>query len=91
MARRHFIALCASLVLVAPAARAADAALIAAAKKEGEVVWYTTQILDPLVLRMQAAFARKYGVEIKPVRANSTEIALRIRNEGIAGRVQADV
>ena len=91
MARRHFIALCASLVLGAPVARAADAALIAAAKKEGEVVWYTTQILDPLVLRMQAAFARKYGVEIKPVRANSTEIALRIRNEGIAGRVQADV
>ena len=72
MARRHFIALCASLVLAAPVARAADAALIAAAKKEGEVVWYTTQILDPLVLRMQAAFAKKYGVEIKPVRANST-------------------
>jgi hypothetical protein len=28
------------------AALAADAALIAAAKKEGQVVWYTTQIVD---------------------------------------------
>ena len=27
----------------------ADSSLIAAAKKEGSVVWYTTQIIDPLV------------------------------------------
>jgi len=91
MARRHFAALCAIMTLAAPAARAADAALVAAAKKEGEVVWYTTQILDPLVLRLQEAFRKAYGVEIKPVRANSTEIALRIRNEGLAGKMQADV
>ncbi len=91
MARRHFAALCAIMTLAAPAAGAADAALVAAAKKEGEVVWYTTQILDPLVLRLQDAFRKAYGVEIKPVRANSTEIALRIRNEGLAGKMQADV
>ena len=90
MVRHHFITLVASFLLAAPAC-AADAELIAAARKEGEAVWYTTQILDPLVLRMQDAFRRKYGVEIKPVRANSTEIALRIRNEGIAGKMQADV
>jgi spermidine/putrescine-binding protein len=71
--------------------RAADEALIAAAKKEGEVVWYTTQILDPLVLRLQDAFRRKYGIEIKPVRQNSTELAIRVSNEAKAGRVQADV
>ena len=91
MARSPVLALAALMAFGAPAARAADAALVAAAKKEGEVVWYTTQILDPLVLRLQESFRRAYGVEIKPVRANSTEIALRIRNEGLAGRMQADV
>ncbi len=70
---------------------AADPALIEAAKKEGEVVWYTTQILDPLVLRLQDAFRKKYSVEIKPVRANSSDIALRVHNEGAAGKMQADV
>ena len=67
------IVLACALTFVACASRAADDALIAVAKKEGEVVWYTTQILDPLVLRMQDAFRKKYGIEIKPVRQNSTE------------------
>ena len=80
-----------ALLAWAPAAHAADQALVAAAKKEGEVVWYTTQILDPLVLRMQDAFRKKYGIEIKPVRSNSTELAIRVSNEAKAGRVQADV
>src|SRR5207302_1080285 len=31
------------------AAHAADAALIEAAKKEGEVIWYSTQIISQLV------------------------------------------
>ena len=75
----------------ATSARAADEALIAAAKKEGEVVWYTTQILDPMVFRMRDAFQKKYGIELKPVRANSTEIAIRVTNEAKAGKVQADV
>jgi iron(III) transport system substrate-binding protein len=78
-------------VAASGAACAADAALIAAAQKEGEVVWYTTQILDPLVLRFRDAFQKAYGIEIKPVRSNSTEIALRVLNEGRAGKVQADI
>lgn len=73
-------------------ALAADQALIAAAQKEGKVVWYTTNPIDPLVLQLSAAFEKKYaGVKVEYVRANATDVAMRIINEGRAGRVQADV
>jgi len=44
------------MILAGSPASAADAALIAAARKEGHVVWYTTQIVDPFVLTFSAAF-----------------------------------
>ena len=72
-------------------ARAAEQAVIDAAKKEGEVVWYTTQIVNQLAVPMAAAFKKKYGVEVKYIRANTTEVTLRVMNEAKAGRVQADV
>ena len=70
---------------------AADQALIDAARKEGRVVWYTTQQIDPLVRPVVAAFQQKYGVEVDYVRADSSDVALRIINEGRAGRMQSDV
>jgi ABC-type Fe3+ transport system substrate-binding protein len=73
------------------AARAADADLIAAARKEGEVVWYTTQIVNPLVVNLAEDFKKRYGVTLNYVRANSTEIALRVSNEARANNLQADV
>jgi ABC-type Fe3+ transport system substrate-binding protein len=80
------------LVLVAGApAKAADTALIDAAKKEGEVIWYTTQIIDQLAVPMAAAFKKAYGIEVKYVRANSTDVALRISSEAQAGRINVDV
>ncbi len=75
----------------AGAARAADQALIDAAKKEGQVVWYTVQIVNQLVVPMAAAFKKKYGIDVKYVRANSNEVALRVLNESKAGRLQVDV
>ena len=77
----------------APSARAEDTiqSIYEAAKKEGKVVWYTTQPIDPLVLRVSEAFEAKYGVNVEYVRANSTEVALRIINEGRAGKSQGDV
>ncbi|MDB5534000.1 MAG: putative binding protein component of iron transporter precursor [Hyphomicrobiales bacterium] len=80
-----------AFALLHGSARAADEALIAAAKNEGAVVWYTTQIIDPLVLAMNKAFQSKYGIRIDYVRANSGEIVLRLVNEARAGKVQADV
>lgn len=72
-------------------ADAADAALIAAAKKEGEVVWYTAFIVNQLVRPVSDAFEKTYGVKVKYVRANASDIALRIIAEGKAGRAQSDV
>ena len=73
-------------------ANAADATLIAAAKREGEVVWYSTQIISQLVRPVTAAFEKKYpGIKVRSTRANATETAVKILNEGKAGRTQADV
>jgi ABC-type Fe3+ transport system substrate-binding protein len=73
-------------------ARASDEARIAAAKKEGEVIWYTTLIVDQAVRPMVAAFEAKYpGIKVRFARYNSGDIALRIINEAQAGQTQADI
>ena len=81
----------AALLALAGSARAADVALIEAAKKEGKVTWYTVQIVDQIVRPIIAGFQRKYGIQVDYVRANSIELAIRIGNEAKAGRVQASV
>jgi iron(III) transport system substrate-binding protein len=74
------------------AAYAIDAAVIAAAKKEGEVVWYSTQIINQLVRPVAAAFEKKYpGIKLRYTRANANEVAVKILNESRAGRPQSDV
>jgi iron(III) transport system substrate-binding protein len=75
----------------APQAEAADAAMIKAAKKEGQAVWYTTLIVSQMVRPAVAAFEKKYGVKVKYARANSSTTAIKILNEHKAGRVQADL
>ena len=89
--KRPRFALTAVLLLAATSARAADASLIDGAKKEGEVVWYTTQIISQLVRPMSAAFERKYGIKVRSTRANSTELSVKIINESRAGRPQSDI
>ena len=74
------------------AGRADEASLYAAAKAEGEVVWYTTLIFDTAVRPLIAAFEQKYpGVDVKFSRADSVPTALKILAEGRAGKPQADV
>jgi iron(III) transport system substrate-binding protein len=87
------IGLAAALAASAPAApaAAADQALIDAAKQEGHVTWYTTLIIDQFARPAAAAFEQKYGIKVDYVRAEPTEIALRIVAEGKAGQVQADI
>ena len=86
---RSMVAAC--VILAAGSARAADPALIEAAKKEGEVIWYTTQIISQLVRPVSAAFEKKYGIKVRSTRANSTELSVKIINESRAGRPQSDV
>jgi ABC-type thiamine transport system substrate-binding protein len=71
--------------------RAADAALIAAAQKEGQVTWYTTQITNQFGRPAMDAFQKRYGIRVNFIRADSIELAVRMTNEAQAGRLQADV
>jgi tripartite-type tricarboxylate transporter receptor subunit TctC len=54
-------------LLCASVSRAADQALIEAAKKEGTRTWYTTLIVDQFVRPAAAAFEKKYGVKVNYV------------------------
>src|SRR5262245_16912602 len=89
--------LAALLLFNLPAARAAepyrpDAALVEAARKEGQVLWYTTLIVDQIVRPLIKTFqAQVPGVEVKFVRIDSGQQVVRLMNEARAGRVQADV
>ncbi|MBL8688055.1 MAG: extracellular solute-binding protein [Rhodospirillaceae bacterium] len=76
----------------APApASALDPSMIAAAKKEGEVVWYTGLIVNAVVRPLSEAFERKYGIKVKHTSTTDAETMLRITNEARAGRTESDV
>jgi iron(III) transport system substrate-binding protein len=88
------VALAAALLcggFVAAPAHGADAALIAAAQREGEVTWYTTQIVNQFGRPAMDAFQKRYGIKVNFVRADSVELAARMISEAQAGRLQADV
>lgn len=73
-------------------ARAQDAALIAAAKKEGEVVWYTGLIVNQVVRPLMEAFEKKYGIPVKMTSVGmQAELVLKVTNEMRSGRPAADV
>ena len=83
-----------ALAILTPSRNAdgADAALIEAARKEGKVVWYTTLIVNQAIRPLKAAFEKKYpGIELQYARADETPTAAKILEEGVAGRVQADI
>ena len=85
------IAICAAGLSAASSARAADASLVAAAKAEGRLSWYTTQIIDQLSKPIGEAFERAYGIKVEYTRSDANEGARRIMTESAAGRMQADV
>ena len=71
---------------------AADPALYEAAKKEGQLVWYTSLIVNQAVRPLVEAFNKKHpGIEVKYARADSGPNAIKIMNEAQAGRPQSDV
>jgi len=76
----------------ADAAYQADPKLVEAARKEGEVVLYTTLIVEQIVRPMIKAFhAQIPGIDVKFVRGDSAQLMVKLLNEGRAGRVQADI
>jgi len=72
--------------------QAADPALVAAARKEGRVLWYTTLIVNQAIRPLKEAFEKAYpGVELQYVRSDEIPMSAKLLAEGKAGRVQADV
>ena len=79
-------------LLTCASARAADAALIEAARKDGRVLWYTTLIVNQVVIPLKTAFEKNYpGVTLDYARNDEGPTAIRLLNEAKAGKVQADV
>jgi iron(III) transport system substrate-binding protein len=92
MRKTHLLGLVSALALMAAGpARAADAALIEAAKKEGKVVWYTTLLMNQLGGPLAEAFEKKYGIKVEATRNDPGETAVRLLQEGRANNMLADV
>lgn len=95
--RRNFLlstagaALSATTVASTRSAFAIDDKLIEAARKEGEVSWYTGLIVRQVVLPLQEGFQKKYGIKVNYVSASSQETAVRLLAEGKSGKMQADL
>jgi iron(III) transport system substrate-binding protein len=77
---------------VVPPVRAADITpdLIAAAKKEGHVVFYTPLIVDQMVRPLAAAFRAKYRIQLDFARMDSDAVVLKVLAEQRAKRPGAD-
>jgi iron(III) transport system substrate-binding protein len=65
--------------------------LIAKAKQEGTLTYYTDLIIDQIVRPLTAAFEAKYAIKVSYVRADSQVNSLKLLNEHKAGRTIADV
>lgn len=77
---------------MAPSAQAqVSPDLIAAAKKEGRVSFYTPLIVDQVVRPLAAAFRAKYGIQVDFSRLDSNLVILKVLQEYRAGRGTADV
>ena len=92
---RSILAGAVSALVVAMAsspARSDEAELYAAARKEGQINWYTGLIQNQVVRPVVAGFEKKYpGIKINVTGGRQTELNLKIMNEAKAGKLQADL
>ncbi len=68
-----------------------SADLIAKAKQEGQLTYYTDLIVDQVVRPLTSAFEAKYGIKVAFARADSQVNIIKLMNEHKAGRVASDV
>ncbi len=92
-AKQGLIFGCALVLLGAGSATAQEpgADLIAAAKREGTVVYYTDLIVDQIVRPLTDAFEKKYGIKVDYARSDSQDTILKLLGEHKAGSMRADV
>lgn len=67
------------------------AELVAKAKQEGRVVYYTDLIVDQIVRPLVAAFEAKYGIKVEFARGDSQDTLIKLLGEHKAGSMKADV
>lgn len=89
--RRTFNAGLGAAALAPVGALAQDAALIEAAKKEGQVVWYTGIIVNQFVRPMAQGFEKLHGIKVNFASVGEAEMMLRITNEARANAPVGDV
>lgn len=69
-----------------------DPTLVEAAKQEGQILWYTTLIVDQIVRPLIKSFQQQFpGIDVKFIRIDSGQQVIRLINEASVGRTQADV
>ncbi|MGJ4995779.1 ABC transporter substrate-binding protein [Bradyrhizobium sp. HKCCYLR20261] len=66
-------------------------AVIVAAKKEGRVVLYHSNVGQPYYRTFSTEFQKRYGIRVEILEARPAELRERIRSEQAAGRFAADV
>ena len=86
----YFAAACMAACNASQPSLGATDELIAGAKREGQVMWYTTQ-RPPFALAAAAAFEAKFGIKVSHATYTAAEVSLRISTEGRAGQVLADL
>jgi iron(III) transport system substrate-binding protein len=93
--RRHVIAGGMAAILVSRTARAMtdyEHTLYEAAKKEGELTWYTAQILGETAQRVITAFNAIYpGIKVNLLRASGQVLYQRVMQEISMNALQGDV
>ncbi len=90
MALAGLITAAAAAVALASPVRAGDPVDMAAAKKEGKVVWYTSTPLET-ANKIAKAFEAETGIRIEMFRSGGSAVLRRFLQEAHAGRVSADV
>src|SRR5258708_957977 len=65
--------------------------LVAKARQEGQVVYYTDLIVDQIVRPLASAFEAKYTIKVSFTRADSQVNILKMLNELNAKRVMSDI
>ena len=84
--------LAAALLLIPASAHAEDwNDVVAAAKKEGEVVVYNAAIGADYYRAVATDFEKRYGIRVRTLDVRASEITERLRTEHAAGRFLADV
>jgi iron(III) transport system substrate-binding protein len=90
MGRREIFLVAAIMALLHCPARAADAIDAAAAKAEGEVIWYTSTPIATANKLIQM-FQAQSGVKVELFRSGGSAILRRFMQETSAGRIGTDV